>query len=144
MSLGKLFRRKRHDRELDEEIQTHLNLAMRDRIERGAEPRAAELDSRREFGNRALIQETTREAWGWNSLECLCQDARYALRGLRRSPGFTVVAVLSLAFGIGANTAIFSLIDAIILRMLPVEEPGQLVELLFKAPGQDHFNLFSS
>jgi putative ABC transport system permease protein len=80
--------------------------------------------------------------WGWNSLETLWQDARYALRGVRRSPGFTAVAVLSLALGIGANTAIFSLINALMLRMLPVPNPGRLVELLFKAPGQDHFNAF--
>jgi predicted permease len=98
---------------------------------------------RREFGNRALIQEVTREMWGWTSLETLWQDVRYALRGMRRAPGFTAVAVLSLALGIGANTAIFSLINTLMLRMLPVEHPGQLVELLFKAPGQDHFNAFS-
>jgi len=79
----------------------------------------------------------------WNALEPFWQDARYALRGMRRSPGVTAVAVASLALGIGANTAIFSLINTILLRMLPVEDPGRLVELLFKAPRQDHFNLFS-
>ena len=78
-----------------------------------------------------------------NSLATLWQDVRYALRGMRRSAGFTAVAVASLALGIGANTAIFSLINALMLRRLPVREPGQLVELLFKAPGQDHFNAFS-
>jgi predicted permease len=80
--------------------------------------------------------------WRSNSLETLWRDARYALRGMRRSPGFTAVAVLSLALGIGANTAIFSLIDALMLRALPVRDPGRLVELLFKAPGQDHFDAF--
>jgi len=80
--------------------------------------------------------------WRWNSLETLWRDARYALRGMRRSPGFTAVAVLSLALGIGANTAIFSLIDALMLRVLPVQDPRRLVELLFKARGQDHFNAF--
>ena len=95
------------------------------------------------FGNRARTQEVTREMGRWNALEPFWQDARYALRGMRRSPGVTAVAVASLALGIGANTAIFSLINTILLRMLPVEDPGRLVELLFKAPRQDHFNLFS-
>jgi predicted permease len=135
--------RGRRNRELEEEIQAHLAMAARDRTEHGEEPRAAELAARREFGNRALVQEVTREMWGWNALETLWQDVRYALRMMRRTPGFTAIAVASLALGIGANTAIFSLINALMLRMLPVREPGQLVELLFKAPGQDHFNAFS-
>ncbi len=79
---------------------------------------------------------------GWNLLETLWRDVHYALRGMRRSPGFTAVATLSLALGIGANTAIFSLVNALILRTLPVNDPGRLVELLFKAPGQEHFNAF--
>jgi predicted permease len=133
----------RRDRELDEEIQAHLAMAKRDRIERGDTPEAAELAARREFGNTALIREVTREMWGWTSLERLWQDVRYALRMMRRAPGFTAVAVLSLALGIGANTAIFSLIDTVMLRMLPVREPGQLVELLTKFAGQDHWNAFS-
>ena len=142
LDLSRLFHRKRRDEELDEEIQSHLAMATRERIEQGEEPQAAAQAARREFGNRTLVQETTRAMWGWSSLELLWQDARYALRGMRRSPAFTAVAVLSLALGMGANTAIFSLINALMLRMLPVRDPGQLVELLFKAPGQDHFNAF--
>jgi predicted permease len=127
---------------LEEEIQAHLAMAARDRIERGEDPRSATPAARSEFGNRTLIQEATRETWGWRALSTLWQDVRYALRGMRRSPGFTAVAVLSLALGIGANTAIFSLINALMLRTLPIHDPGRLVELLFKAPGQDHFNAF--
>jgi putative ABC transport system permease protein len=133
----------RRDRELDKEIQAHLAMATRDRIARGETPEAAELAVRREFGNQTLIKEVTREMWGWSSLERLWQDVRYALRMMRRAPGFTAVAVLSLALGIGANTAIFSLIDTVMLRLLPVREPGQLVELLAKLPGQDRWNIFS-
>ncbi len=81
--------------------------------------------------------------WGRNSLECLWRDARYGLRAMRRSPGFTAVAVLSMALGIGANTAIFSLVRAVILRVLPVREPGQLVELLDKYPGEPRGSYFS-
>ncbi|MCX6633849.1 MAG: permease prefix domain 1-containing protein, partial [Acidobacteria bacterium] len=136
--------RQRRDRELDEELQAHLAMAKLDRIERGEEPQAAELAARREFGNRTLIQEITREMWGWSSLERLWQDARYALRGMRRSPGFTAVAVLSLALGIGANTAIFSLINTVMLRMLPVQHPKQLVELLQKYPGEPRVGIGSS
>ncbi len=78
--------------------------------------------------------------WQWNALETLWQDTRYALRMMRRSPGFTAVAVLSLALGIGANTAIFSLINTLMLRMLPVEQPQRLVELLQKYPGEPRGN----
>ena len=134
--------RNRRDREVDEEIQAHIAMAMRDRIERGETPQAAERAARREFGHPTLIREVTREVWRWNSLERLWQDVSYARRQMRHSPGFTVVAVLSLALGIGANTAIFSLINTLMLRMLPVSDPEQLVELLSKYPGEPRVNGF--
>jgi predicted permease len=80
----------------------------------------------------------------WNFFDRVWQDVRYALRTMRRAPGFTAVAVLSLALGIGANTAIFSLINTVMLRMLPVREPERLVELLTRLPGEPHFNGFSA
>jgi putative ABC transport system permease protein len=132
----------RRDDELDEEVRAHLAMARQDRIERGEPPEVAESSARREFGNTALVKEVTREMWAWNSLEKLVQDLRYGLRTMRRSPGFSAVAVLSLALGIGANTAIFSLINMLMLRSLPVKEPQSLVELLTRR-GKGHGNAFS-
>lgn len=143
MNIRSLFGRARRDEELDEEIQAHLAMAVRDRIERGESPQSAEVAARKEFGNRALIQETTREMWGWNWTASLRQELRYALRGMRRSPGFTAVAVLSLALGIGANTAIFSLIDSLMLRTLPVEHPEQLIQPSERFQDEPRFNTFS-
>jgi predicted permease len=128
---------------LDEELQTHLAMAVRERIERGEDPESAALAARREFGNRALIQETTREMWGWIWATHFGQDVRYAVRGIRRNPGFAAVAVLSLALGIGANTAIFSLINSLMLRTLPVEHPEQLVELSERFQDEPRLNTFS-
>ena len=138
------FRRRRstRDEELDDEIRSHLEMATRDRLDRGETQEAAELAVRREFGNRTLIKEVTRDMWGRNSIDTLRQDVRYSLRTMRRTPGFTAVAVLSLALGIGANTAIFSLIDALMLRRLPVQDPGRLVELLSRYPGEPRVNGF--
>ena len=86
------------------------------------------------------MREAANEMSAWTSIEDLAQDARYALRMMRRTPGFTAVAVLSLALGIGANTAVFSLINALMLRALPVAHPEQLVELLQKYPGEPRGN----
>jgi predicted permease len=120
------FWRQRRDEELDAEIQSHLDQSIRDRIERGETPDAARANALREFGNVGLVKEATREMWGWAAIERLTQDLRFGLRMLLKHKGVTVVVVLSLALGIGANTAVFSLIDAVLLKMLPVERPEEL------------------
>jgi predicted permease len=129
------FRKRDRDKELNEEIQAHLTLAAHEEMESGKKSRDAQTAARRELGNEGRVRELTREMWGWRWLENLAQDVRYGLRILRRSPGVTAVAILSLALGIGANTAIFSLLNAVVLRMLPVQEPERLVRILRDAPG---------
>jgi hypothetical protein len=131
MKLWWLWRKR--EKELEKEIQHHLQMAAKDRGERGATVREAESRARREFGNVGLVMEVTRDAWGWRWLENLYEDLRYGFRTLGKSKGFAAVAILTLALGIGANTAIFSLIDAVLLRAIPVRDAGQLVVVQWRA-----------
>jgi putative ABC transport system permease protein len=119
--------RRRRDEELDEEIRSHLRMAARERVERGESPEQAEREARREFGNAALVKEVTRGMWGWSRLEEFVRDIGYGLRMMRRAPAFSAVVVLTLALGIGANTAIFSVVNAVLLRPLPFKDPERVV-----------------
>ncbi len=120
---------RRFDADLDEEMRLHRELRAQDEIERGVTVEEARYAAQRRFGNDLVIREESHDMWGWNWFEYFVQDVRYGMRMLARSPGFAAVALLSLALGIGANTAIFQLLDSVRLRMLPVQHPEQLVEV---------------
>jgi putative ABC transport system permease protein len=115
--------------ELDEEIQSHLQMSARDRESRGEPADQAAASARRELGNAALVREVTHDQWRWGWLDSLWQDVRFAVRMLRNSPGFTAVAVLTLALGIGANTAIFSAVNGILLQRLPYPHSEELAQV---------------
>jgi predicted permease len=128
---------KQREEELEAELRSHLEMAARERAERGENSREAKQAARREFGNLGLVKEVTRDVWGWGSLERLTQDLKFGLRILAKSPGFAAVAILTLALGIGANTALFSVVNGILLNPLPYPQPEQLVSLAESKPNFD-------
>jgi predicted permease len=126
--LSNLFSRSQNDREIDAELRAHIELRIADNLSAGMSPEDARRDALLRFGNPTATRERVAQADAALTLASIWSDVRYGFRQLRRSPGFTAVALITLALGIGANTAIFSLIDAALLKMLPVRDPQQLVD----------------
>lgn len=135
------FQHKRLERELREEMQEHMDLKAREHIAAGASSEDAAYAAQRQMGNLALQREQSRASWGFPLLESMAQDVRYGLRGLRKAPGFTAAAVLTLAVGIGATSAIFSVFYTVLLKPLPYHDPSRLVTITTETPAFPGFQL---
>src|SRR5258708_7936938 len=134
--LDATLRRSRLESEMDAELRFHLEAYAQDLVSGGVPRQEAMRRARIEFGGIERVKEEGREARGVSVLETLTQDLRYGARMLPKNPGFTTVAVLTLALGIGANSAIFSVINAVLFRPLPVDAPNELVDLYSAMPGE--------
>src|SRR5262245_58386762 len=134
LRLGGLFNKRRKDRELDEEIESHLQMHIEDNLQLGMTPEEARSQAMIRLGGIESTKEAYRDQRGLPWLETLWQDVRYGGRMLRKNPGFTSVAVLTLALGIGANTALFTAIDTVMFRPLTARDPSKLV---FVAKGRE-------
>ncbi len=134
-TLPRLFGRHRRYSDIDVSISEHIAERADELEADGMSRKQAEQAARREFGNVALVQQRSREQWQWRALESLLADLKFTLRRLRKSPGFAVTVLLTLAIGIGANTAVFSVVDGVLLKPLPYPDSNQLVALWLDAPG---------
>jgi len=130
--LSGLFGKRKREKELAEEVQSHLEMAARERAERGEKKEEAKHAARREFGNVELVKEVTRDAWGWTWLRDVAEDARYGLRMLLKNPAFAIVAILSLALGIGATTAMFSVVYGVLVNPYPYANSDRMVHVVVR------------
>jgi len=142
--LRNLFHRQREERELDAEVRAHELLLADEKVRAGMNPQEAQRQARLDLGGVEQVKEQVREIRAGHLLETFFQDVRFGARMLRKSPGFSLVAVLTLALGIGANSAIFSLLNAVVLRLLPVPDPQQLVQFTYTFPsnGPQNWNSY--
>jgi len=135
-----MLRRRRFDADLDEEMRLHRVLREQEQIERGLSAKEAQYAAQRRFGNDLVLREESRDMWGWNGLETLLQDVHHGLRQLRRSPGFTTAAILTLAMGIGTTTALFTVVHSVLLKPLPFKDPARLLRLYEHSNDQFDYN----
>jgi hypothetical protein len=125
----RLFRKETLDREMEEELRLHVEMRTRKNIESGLSPEEARYAALRSFGGMEQVKEVCRDLRGIGWMEAFYKNLRYGIRTLRRTPGFTAIALVTLGLAIGANTAIFSVVNAVLLRPLPYQDPDRLVSL---------------
>src|SRR5579884_877255 len=142
--LSGLFRKARLEQQLDDEVRAHLEMLTEENQRRGMVPEEARQAAMHEFGNVSRMKEECRDTWGVRLITELGQDVRYGLRQLRRNPSFTVVAILTLGLGIGATTAIFSLVQGVLLRPLPFKNPRSLVRIYASNPRRGYSRTMNS
>ena len=135
LPLPRIFGRDRRYNDIDVSIHEHIQERADELEVEGMPRKQAEQAARRELGNVALVQQRSREQWQWRALESLLSDLKFTLRRIRKSPGFALTVLLTLAIGIGANTAVFSVVDGVLLKPLPYPDSNQLVALWLDAPG---------